>query len=282
MADMGFLPAVTRLLEQVDPNGQRMLFSATLDHGVDKVVDRFLKDAKVHAVDSADAQVDTMTHHVFAVSQGNKHEVIRELASGMVATDVAARGIDVSDVTLVVQTEPPEDPKSFLHRSGRTARAGESGDVVTLVLPQQQREARSMMRRAGIRVKTQEVNPGDEILEELVGEHAPLVEGWTLTVPTVAKNSGRSSRSGRRRGDRRSDRRGNAGSESMKRSGGRGRRRGDDTSQFESGFGGRGKSRKSRDDQARNRRNHAGSSRKASGFRHSRSKKKSAPFRRAA
>lgn len=390
MADMGFLPAVTRLLEQVDPNGQSMLFSATLDHGVDKVVARFLKDAKVHAVDSADAQVDTMTHHVFAVSQGNKHEVIRELASGMgkrilftrtkfqakkmakklvqqgipavdlqgnlnqnqrdrnlaafssgevrvmVATDVAARGIDVSDVTLVVQTEPPEDPKSFLHRSGRTARAGESGDVVTLVLPQQQREARSMMRRAGIRVKTQEVNPGDEILEELVGEHAPLVEGWTLTVPTVAKNSGRSGRSGRRRGDRRSDRRGNADSESMKRSGGRGRRRGErdarenrqeifetengrrsrgsersrerfdryersgreqrqeratssrnrhrdhDTSQFESGFGGRGKSRKTCDDQARTRRNHAGSSRKASGFRHSRSKKKSAPFRRAA
>ena len=187
MADMGFLPPVTRLLEQTDSRGQRMLFSATLDHGVDALVKRFLPDAKVHAVSSVVSQVDTMTHHVFEVSQGNKHEVIRLLASGtgkrilftrtkfqakkmakklidegipavdlqgnlsqkqrdrnllafekglvrvLVATDVAARGIDVHDVTLVVQTDPPADPKSFLHRSGRTARAGEQGDVVTLV-----------------------------------------------------------------------------------------------------------------------------------------------------
>ncbi|WP_416240939.1 DEAD/DEAH box helicase [Bifidobacterium bifidum] len=180
MADMGFLPPVTRLLEQTDSRGQRMLFSATLDHGVDALVKRFLPDAKVHAVSSVVSQVDTMTHHVFEVSQGNKHEVIRLLASGtgkrilftrtkfqakkmakklidegipavdlqgnlsqkqrdrnllafekglvrvLVATDVAARGIDVHDVTLVVQTDPPADPKSFLHRSGRTARAGRS------------------------------------------------------------------------------------------------------------------------------------------------------------
>ncbi|BBA47423.1 superfamily II DNA and RNA helicase [Bifidobacterium bifidum LMG 13195] len=164
MADMGFLPPVTRLLEQTDSRGQRMLFSATLDHGVDALVKRFLPDAKVHAVSSVVSQVDTMTHHVFEVSQGNKHEVIRLLASGtgkrilftrtkfqakkmtkklidegipavdlqgnlsqkqrdrnllafekglvrvLVATDVAARGIDVHDVTLVVQTDPPADP----------------------------------------------------------------------------------------------------------------------------------------------------------------------------
>ncbi|OZG62632.1 ATP-dependent RNA helicase [Bifidobacterium lemurum] len=248
MADMGFLPAVTRLLEQVDADGQRMLFSATLDHGVDKVVKRFLTDARVHAVDDADAQVDTMTHHVFAVSQGNKHEVIRELASGkgkrilftrtkfqaknmakklvdqgipavdlqgnlnqnqrdrnlaafssgevrvLVATDVAARGIDVSDVEMVVQTEPPEDPKSFLHRSGRTARAGEKGDVVTLVLPNQERGTRSMMRRAGIQVQCETITPNSPVLEELVGEHAPLVHGWTLSVPVVNPSAGRSRR----------------------------------------------------------------------------------------
>ena len=82
MADMGFLPPVTRLLEQTDSRGQRMLFSATLDHGVDALVKRFLPDAKVHAVSSVVSQVDTMTHHVFEVSQGNKHEVIRLLASG--------------------------------------------------------------------------------------------------------------------------------------------------------------------------------------------------------
>ncbi|WEV47716.1 DEAD/DEAH box helicase [Bifidobacterium sp. ESL0690] len=254
MADMGFLPSVQRLLEQVDPNGQRMLFSATLDHGVDKVVKQFLHDPKIHEIAPADAQVDTMTHHVFEVSQGNKYEVIRELASGkgkrilftrtkyqakkmadklvkegipavdlqgnlsqnqrdrhlaaftsgdvnvLVATDVAARGIDVSDVTMVVQTEPPEDPKSFLHRSGRTARAGESGDVVTLVLPQQRRDARQMLHRAGIKVKSQQIVPGAPELEELVGEHAPLVEGWTLTVPVVNRRAGRTGRGGRNEG----------------------------------------------------------------------------------
>lgn len=253
MADMGFLPAVQRLLEQVDPDGQRMLFSATLDHGVDKVVKQFLHEPKIHEIAPADAQVDTMTHHIFEVSQGNKYEVIRELASGMgkrilftrtkyqakkmadklvkagipavdlqgnlsqnqrdrhlaaftsgdvrvmVATDVAARGIDVSDVEMVVQTEPPEDPKSFLHRSGRTARAGESGDVVTLVLPQQRRDARQMLRRAGIKAKSQQIVPGAPELEELVGEHAPLVEGWTLTVPVVNRKAGRNGRGGSRR-----------------------------------------------------------------------------------
>ncbi|KFF31036.1 ATP-dependent RNA helicase [Bifidobacterium bombi DSM 19703] len=250
MADMGFLPSVTRLLEQVRPEGQRMLFSATLDHGVDKVVKRFLHDAKVHEIAPANAQVDTMTHYIFEVSQGNKYEVIRELASGlgkrilftrtkyqakkmadklvkagipavdlqgnlsqnqrdshlaafsegqvrvMVATDVAARGIDVSDVALVVQTEPPEDPKSFLHRSGRTARAGESGDVVTLVLPNQRRGARQMLQRAGIKVKSQQIVPGSKELDDLVGEHAPLVKDWTLTVPVVNRKAGRSGRSG--------------------------------------------------------------------------------------
>ncbi|WEV64524.1 DEAD/DEAH box helicase [Bifidobacterium sp. ESL0732] len=254
MADMGFLPSVQRLLEQIDPNGQRMLFSATLDHGVDKVVKQFLHDPKIHEIAPADAQVDTMTHHVFEVSQGNKYEVIRELASGkgkrilftrtkyqakkmadklvkegipavdlqgnlsqnqrdrhlaaftsgdanvLVATDVAARGIDVSDVAMVVQTEPPEDPKSFLHRSGRTARAGESGDVVTLVLPQQRRDARQMLHRAGIKAKSQQVVPGAPELEELVGEHAPLVEGWTLTVPVVNRRAGRTGRGGRNEG----------------------------------------------------------------------------------
>ncbi|MCO6559136.1 MAG: DEAD/DEAH box helicase [Bifidobacterium sp.] len=254
MADMGFLPSVQRLLEQVDPSGQRMLFSATLDHGVDKVVKQFLHDPKIHEIAPADAQVDTMTHHVFEVSQGNKYEVIRELASGkgkrilftrtkyqakkmadklvkegipavdlqgnlsqnqrdrhlaaftsgdvnvLVATDVAARGIDVSDVTMVVQTEPPEDPKSFLHRSGRTARAGESGDVVTLVLPQQRRDARQMLHRAGIKAKSQQIVPGAPELEELVGEHTPLVEGWTLTVPVVNRRAGRTGRGGRNEG----------------------------------------------------------------------------------
>ena len=234
MADMGFLPPVTRLLEQTDSRGQRMLFSATLDHGVDALVKRFLPDAKVHAVSSVVSQVDTMTHHVFEVSQGNKHEVIRLLASGtgkrilftrtkfqakklaknltqngipaaelhgnlnqnqrdrnlaafdsgdvrvMVATDVAARGIDVGGVELVVQVEPPADPKSFVHRSGRTARAGKAGDVVTLVLPEQRRETRRLLNQAGIKTKMIEVTHDSPEVLELVGDRAERVDGWSL------------------------------------------------------------------------------------------------------
>lgn len=245
MADMGFLPAVTRLLEQTNPNGQRMLFSATLDKQVAAIVNRFLPNAVVHAVDDADSQVDTMTHHVFGVSAGDKYEVLRKLASGkkrsifftrtkyqaknmakkfisqgipavdlqgnlsqnqrdrhlavfsdglvrvLVATDVAARGIDISDVALVVQTEPPEDPKSFLHRSGRTARAGESGDVVTLVLPNQKRMANTMLRRAGIHAKAEDVKPDSPVLQEIVGDLADLQEGWSMPEPEQPKRRGR-------------------------------------------------------------------------------------------
>ena len=204
MADMGFLPPVKRLLGQISFDAQIMLFSATLDHGVDEVVETFLSDPKVHSVDSATATVDEMTHHVFKTTQGNRHELVRTLASGkgrrilftrtkfqtqklakdltqngipaaelhgnlsqnqrdrnlaafnsgdvnvMVATDVAARGIDVSGVELVVQVEPPEDPKSFLHRSGRTARAGHSGDVVTIILPNQRRRTGLAMTTFGV------------------------------------------------------------------------------------------------------------------------------------
>lgn len=268
MADMGFLPAVTRLLEQVAPDGQRMLFSATLDRQVSTLVERFLPNAVVHAVDDADCQVDTMTHHIFAVSAGDKYEVLRKLASGkkrsifftrtkyqaknmakkfvqqgipavdlqgnlsqnqrdrhlavfaeglvrvLVATDVAARGIDISDVALVVQTEPPEDPKSFLHRSGRTARAGEEGDVVTLVLPNQKRAAHMMLRKAGIHAKAEDVNSASLVLDEIVGEAAELQEGWSMPEPEQQKRKsrgrgrGRGQRSGRGRESERDERNG--------------------------------------------------------------------------
>ena len=109
----------------------------------------------------------------------------------LVATDVAARGIDISDVALVVQTEPPEDPKSFLHRSGRTARAGEEGDVVTLVLPNQKRAAHTMLRRAGINAKAEDVNPASPVLDEIVGQAAELQEGWSMPEPEQQKRKGR-------------------------------------------------------------------------------------------
>lgn len=234
MADMGFLPPVKRLLEQISPDAQHMLFSATLDHGVDEVVSTFLHDPKVHEVDSATTEPDLMTHHVFETTRGDKHELVRVLASGegrrilftrtkfqakklaknltqngipaaelhgnlnqnqrdrnlaafdsgdvrvMVATDVAARGIDVGGVELVVQVEPPADPKSFVHRSGRTARAGKAGDVVTLVLPEQRRETRRLLNQAGIKTKMIEVTHDSPEVLELVGDRAERVDGWSL------------------------------------------------------------------------------------------------------
>lgn len=234
MADMGFLPPIKRLLAQIPRGAQHMLFSATLDHGVDAVVDEFLDDPKVHSVDEATDRADLMTHHVFLTTKADKNELVRALASGkgrrilftrtkfqakklakaltqrgipaaelhgnlsqnqrdrnlqafesgatnvLVATDVAARGIDVSGVELVIQVDPPDDPKSFLHRSGRTARAGRAGDVVTIVTPDQKRYARGLLRRAGLAVKPLEVRPDSPQVAELVGETAPLVEGWEL------------------------------------------------------------------------------------------------------
>lgn len=273
MADMGFLPPVKRLLEQISPDAQHMLFSATLDHGVDEVVNTFLHDPKVHEVDSATTEPDLMTHHVFETTRGDKHELVRVLASGegrrilftrtkfqakklaknltqngipaaelhgnlnqnqrdrnlaafdsgdvrvMVATDVAARGIDVGGVELVVQVEPPADPKSFVHRSGRTARAGKAGDVVTLVLPEQRREARRLLNQAGIKTKMIEVTHDSPEVLELVGDRAERVDGWSLDKsqpvgnPRKGKNRGaknaagdESGRSGRRKHNRNRDR----------------------------------------------------------------------------
>ena len=273
MADMGFLPPVKRLLEQSSPDAQHMLFSATLDHGVDEVVNTFLHDPKVHEVDSATTEPDLMTHHVFETTRGDKHELVRTLASGegrrilftrtkfqakklaknltqngipaaelhgnlnqnqrdrnlaafdsgdvrvMVATDVAARGIDVGGVELVVQVEPPADPKSFVHRSGRTARAGKAGDVVTLVLPEQRRETRRLLNQAGIKTKMIEVTHDSPEVLELVGDRAERVDGWSLDKsqpvgnPRKGKNRGaknaagdESGRSGRRKHNRNRDR----------------------------------------------------------------------------
>ena len=188
----------------------------------------------MHEVDSATTEPDLMTHHVFETTRGDKHELVRVLASGegrrilftrtkfqakklaknltqngipaaelhgnlnqnqrdrnlaafdsgdvrvMVATDVAARGIDVGGVELVVQVEPPADPKSFVHRSGRTARAGKAGDVVTLVLPEQRRETRRLLNQAGIKTKMIEVTHDSPEVLELVGDRAERVDGWSL------------------------------------------------------------------------------------------------------
>ena len=228
MADLGFLPGVTRILAATPSNGQRLLFSATLDNGVDKLVKRFLRNHVMHSVDEANSPVAEMTHHVFHVaSAGAKTELVHRLASGtgrrilfmrtkhqarklarqltdagvpsvdlhgnlsqpardlnlaafssgearvLVATDIAARGVHVDDVQLVVHVDPPAEHKAYLHRSGRTARAGSAGDVVTVVLPEQRRDTSALMRRAGISVAPQQVTAASEPVVELVGEVAP-------------------------------------------------------------------------------------------------------------
>jgi superfamily II DNA/RNA helicase len=230
MADLGFLPGVTRILAATPKDGQRLLFSATLDNGVNKLVSRFLPDAKLHSVDEANSPVAAMTHHVFeTASVEAKREVVHRLASGsgrrilfmrtkhqarklakqltlagipavdlhgnlsqgardrnlavfaagdalvLVATDVAARGVHVDGVELVVHVDPPAEHKAYLHRSGRTARAGNSGEVITLVLPSERRDLADLMRKAKITVTPQRVTADSPVVAELVGTIAPFV-----------------------------------------------------------------------------------------------------------
>ncbi len=228
MADLGFLPGVTRILAATPAGGQRMLFSATLDNGVDKLVNRFLRNEVMHSVDEVNAPPAAMTHHVFHVAGVEaKKELVHRLASGtgrrilflrtkhqarklakqltdagvpsvdlhgnlsqpardrnlaafttgearvLVATDIAARGVHVDDVELVVHVDPPSEHKAYLHRSGRTARAGSAGDVVTVVLPEQRKDTQVLMRRAGIHVTPQQVDANSAPVHVLVGEVAP-------------------------------------------------------------------------------------------------------------
>ncbi|MFI7437712.1 DEAD/DEAH box helicase [Micromonospora haikouensis] len=256
MADMGFLPQVTKLLEQVAGDGQRMLFSATLDGGVDKLVRRFLTDPVSHSVDPGTATVTAMTHHVLHVEaedkpatltriaaregrtilfMGTKHRadrlarqllakgvraaalhggksqpqrtrILEQFRTGqvtaLVATDVAARGIHVDGLDMVVNVDPPTEAKDYLHRGGRTARAGESGTVVTLVLPEQRREVSRLMATAGIRPQATQVRPGEEAaLARVTGAREPSGVPVTVVAPPPQRPApaapGRGSRSAR-------------------------------------------------------------------------------------
>ncbi|SUA80672.1 ATP-dependent RNA helicase rhlE [Nocardia otitidiscaviarum] len=230
MADLGFLPGVTRILAATPDTGQRLLFSATLDNGVNKLVKRFLRNPLSHSVDEAHSPVPAMTHHIFEVTDaGAKRDLVQVLASGtgrrilfmrtkhharrlakqltavgipatdlhgnlsqavrdrnlaafaagtarvLVATDIAARGVHVDDVELVVHVDPPAEHKAYLHRSGRTARAGSSGDVVTVVLPEQRRDVAALLRKAAITATPQRVTGNSAEVTTLVGPIAPLV-----------------------------------------------------------------------------------------------------------
>ena len=227
MADLGFLPVVRRLLNQTQPHGQRLLFSATLDGDVATLVENYLTDPAVHALSTAEASVDTMTHHLFRVSAENKFDLAASIVARegrtigfvrtkhgadrmaknlarvgvragvlhggrsqsqrnkaldafkdgsvpvLIATDVAARGIHVDDVSLVLHVDPPADPKDYLHRSGRTARAGESGVVVVLSTPQDNRDVQKMLRAAGVHPTERDTGAGDPALADLTGARLP-------------------------------------------------------------------------------------------------------------
>jgi len=260
MADMGFLPEVTELLDRTPEYAQRLLFSATLDGDVDELVKRFMHDPVTHSTAPAEASVSTMDHYmlvippqekfsitaavanrrgktiVFARTQMGVDRLVQQLAavgvragalhggktqrvrtrtlaefregrtSVLVATDVAARGIHVDGISLVVHVDPPKDPKDYLHRAGRTARAGESGAVVTLVLPKQRRSTQAMLAKAGVHPAEVRVRLGSPKLEEITGAREPS------GVPVVDEPEPRRRpmRTGRTSGERYGNRRGSA------------------------------------------------------------------------
>ncbi|MEU2773574.1 DEAD/DEAH box helicase [Streptomyces sp. NPDC007162] len=227
MCDMGFLPQVTAILDQVRPDGQRMLFSATLDHDVDQLVQHHLRDPAVHSVDPATNAVLAIEHHIFVVHGPDRYAVTTEIAArdgrvllfldtkhgvdlltrhlrasgvaagalhsgksqpqrtrtlaqfrngqvtALVATNVAARGLHVDDLDLVVNVDPATDPKDYLHRAGRTARAGRSGTVVTLVLSGQRRETSQVMADADVLPEVTRVRSGEAELSRITGARAP-------------------------------------------------------------------------------------------------------------
>ncbi len=275
MADLGFLPAVRRLLEKTPAGGQRMLFSATLDGAVNVLVKRFLVDPKTHEADSAQSPVAKMDHHVLHVQHEQRVPVLVDLTSApgrtvvftrtkhgakalarqlnargvpavelhgnlgqnartrnmdafhsgkattLVATDIAARGIHVDDVSLVIHADPPAEHKAYLHRSGRTARAGAAGTVITLMTDQQVRDVRDLTRAAGISPTTTKVSgPNHEFLRVLApGDRVLVAGGLGTEVASGTGNGGGAGNGGQRR--RSGGNGGNGGGQ--RRSGGRAR-----------------------------------------------------------
>jgi len=244
MADLGFLPAVRRLLDTTPKGGQRLLFSATLDKGIDVLVRRFLQDPATHQADSAQSPVAAMDHHVLHLAREQRVPVLVDLASApgrtvvftrtkygakalarqlnrhgvpavelhgnlsqgartrnmdafhsgrattLVATDIAARGIHVDDVALVVHADPPAEHKAYLHRSGRTARAGAAGTVITLMTEDQVSDVRSLTRAAGIKPTVTRVDgPRHPVLADLAPGERVLVAGGLVEAPAPAKSA---------------------------------------------------------------------------------------------
>ncbi len=271
MTDLGFLPQVTRLLDHTPRDGQRLLFSATLDGAVDRLVRRYLSDPVTRSVASAASPVAEMHHRAFVVrpehkidllaaitgrpartllfvrtkhgadrlakqlsrsgvhagaihgnlSQGQRQRALDAFAAGrarvLVATDVAARGIHVDDVDLVVHVDPPADAKAYLHRSGRTARAGAAGTVLSVLLPAQVKEARRLLGQAQVSPALTNVHPRHDDVRALAASGTPVVvvaaaaqrnpTGHPTGRPTRATNARAGTAPARRRRRRAGERR---------------------------------------------------------------------------
>jgi len=240
MADMGFLPVVKEILDQAKLDGQRLLFSATLDRGVDSLVRQYLKNPKTHSLQNDRASVSTMEHYVLVMNPTDKDDITNQVAArngktilfvktqrgadrladklahagvpvgalhggksqavrtrtlalfketpnaALVATDVAARGIHVDGISLVVHVDAPTDHKDYLHRAGRTARAGEAGTVVTLATTRQQKAIGGLTQRAGVTPKFVGVTPLSTDLMKITGAQEP--SGVPYIVPIVEKS----------------------------------------------------------------------------------------------
>jgi superfamily II DNA/RNA helicase len=264
MANLGFLPIVRRLLDATPPEGQRMLFSATLDHAVDVLVRRFLHHPAEHAVDPP-APPAPIVHHLLTVAPADRTAVVTALAAGgnrsliftrtkhgarklarqlaaahipaaelhgnltqparernlarfasgavrvLVATDIAARGIHVDGIDLVIHADPPAEHKAYLHRSGRTGRAGASGVAVTLQTPAQADDVRALMRKARVVPLAATVKPGSALLRSIAGEPAkppapqprPVAAPEAGTAASLATGRGAAAMSASYRGRRR-------------------------------------------------------------------------------
>ena len=255
MADMGFLPVVKEILDQARPNGQRLLFSATLDRGVDSLVKKYLNNPKTHSLQNDRASVSTMEHHVLVMHPGDKDEITAQIAArdgrtilfvktqrgadrladklasvgvavgalhggksqavrtrtlahfkasetaALVATEFAARGIIVDGISLVVHVDAPTDHKDYLHRAGRTARAGEAGVVVTLATSKQQSAVRGLTSRAGVFPKFVDVRPHHAELVSITGSKEP--SGIAYIAPVMASDGPRRTGKPRPRSDQR-------------------------------------------------------------------------------
>jgi len=221
MLDMGFSPQVQKILYKITGPHQTMLFSATLDGAIARIVNRYLADPVMHEVESDEPTVDQMEHRFFYVHQLDKVKVAAAICRGvdrallftntkraadkvaqqleregikamaihgdlrqpareralaqfstgkvpvLVATDVAARGLHIDAVDVVVHYDPTDDPNNYLHRSGRTARAGRTGVAVTLMLWNQENDIRAVQRRLALTQPIVEVFSNDPRLADL-------------------------------------------------------------------------------------------------------------------